>query len=571
MQKRILLASGLIFVIFCIGYAVSRENRRTTGITNRESVYKGRIVMACSPDWSLLDTDSLGKSMVPLPGTGLHHWDIQTASDSAQFYFDQGIRLYYGFHIIESMASFVKAQSFDPENPMIHWARALAFGPNINDIEYQATPDALAEARKAKAGIDRVDSVGNSLINAMLVRYSADSSISRTKLNEAYAAEMKKVYDRYGNKPDVATLYADALMLLHPWKYWKKNGQPETWTPEIVQVLEKTLAVNPDHPGANHYYIHMVEASKEPGKALASADRLPSLMPGVSHMVHMPSHIYIRTGYYQKGINVNTQAVQAYQTYLNLYPDVVQNSPLYEMHNLHMKAACALMLSSYEFSASTAQELAMSIDTSYLSLPAPLGNFVQYLYMTPLMADVKFGKWDELLKSTVPAKKHTFAYALYLWGKGMAQVSKEFSNSEAKKTVTLLREYMKKPPMQVVMYPFNKPVEQITVGERILTGLIADKDNLNRQAEEAFKQAVAAEDKLIYNEPSDWLLPARYWLAMHYFTEKDLTAAEKVLQEDLRINPRNYQSMNLLSEIYTMTNRFSEAEDLNMQIKESAY
>ena len=572
MNKSISLTLAVILVLFYIGFALSKKVSPPMRAEDRRTdIYRGRLIMACSPDWSVINADSLGKTMPPLPGSGSHHWDIHSRHDSAQLFFDQGMNLYYGFHIIESMASFIKAAQFDPENPMIHWGKALAYGPNINDMEYLATPEALESARRAATFSTRADSIGQSLIEAIQVRYSEKSTISRTRLNEAYASAMKKVYDRYGNRADVAALYADALMLLHPWKYWKKTGQPEPWTPEIIRVLEKTLASDPEHPGANHYYIHMVEASPDPGKALASADRLPSLMPGAAHMVHMPSHIYIRTGYYQKGVNVNTQSQVSYQNYLNLYPDVANNAPLYLLHNLHMKAACAMMLSSYSLSRNAAQELISNIDTSFLSMAAPLGNFAQYMYMTPLMVNVRYEKWDDILNSPAPDKKQVFAYSLYLWGKGMAQVSRNYKTDDAKKTLAQLRQWIKKADMQVVLPPFNKPSDQMKVGEWMLAGLIAEKDGLDIQATDAFNKAVAAEDNLVYNEPSDWLLPARYWQAMYCFRKHDLNNAEKIIKEDLRINPRNFHSLTLLSEIYSMTNRYKEMEETGQMIKESAY
>jgi hypothetical protein len=244
--------------------------------------------------------DSLALSMKPLPGWGNYNWKIASASDSARFYFNQGINMYYAFHIIESMASFKKAGTFDDKNAMIYWAQALAYGPNINDFAYATAPDALAATQKAMGLSASCTAKEKALINAMSVRYSSDTSISRKDLNQRYATEMKNVYQHFKNDADAGALYADALMLQHPWEYWEHNGNAQPWTPEIVSVLENVLKQHPSHPGANHYYIHTVEASPNPGRALASADRLGKMMPDVSHMVHMPSHIYIRTGNYEK-------------------------------------------------------------------------------------------------------------------------------------------------------------------------------------------------------------------------------------------------------------------------------
>lgn len=570
MKKTVLLFAPCLALLIAAGWQINDKVSDENLVVSRSAVYAGRMPIACSPDWSLLNEDSLGMQLPPLPGWGRHHWDIKANHDSAQFYFDQGINLYFGFHIIESMASFSKAATFDSENPMIYWGKALAYGPNINDVEYQAAPEALDNALKAVQHSSKADAAGKALIHAMAVRYSKNARISRTKLNADYAGEMKKVYDKYGQLPDVATLYADALMLQHPWQYWKKDGSPEAWTPEIVRILEKTLQRDPEHPGSNHYYIHMVEASPDPARAMASADRLVSLMPGVAHMVHMPSHIYIRTGHYQKGINVNVQAFDAYQTYKTLYPGVQQNAALYLIHNQHMKAACALMLSDYAFAAKAAEELESGIDTSFLSLPAPYGNYAQYLYMTPLFAKVWFGRWQEINESPEPSKKHVFAQALHLFGRGMAQVAGITTLEQAKKSLFSLKKLTLHPSLQVKMYPFNKPSEQLKVAEWILSASIAAKEGRLTEAAGSWQKAIKAEDMLIYNEPKDWLLPARYFAAKHYFSLKEYNKAEGLLKQDLAINPGNALSLSLLGEIYSLTERWKEMEMINQQMKESA-
>lgn len=571
MKKGIIIFSALVLLFFFIGNGFIKKPEKEGLENTRKEIYKNRMLMFCTPDWSVLNTDSLGQSIGPLTGWGNYHWDIRSGSDSAQFYFDQGINMYFGFHLIESMASFKKAASFDSENPMIYWGQALAYGPNINDIEYAATPDALAAARKAKSLLAFADSTGQALINAMQVRYSPDSTTSRKKLNQLYADAMKKVYNKLGHLPDVSTLYADALMLLHPWMYWKGNGQPEAWTPEIVSVLEKTLSTHPNHPGANHYYIHMVEASNNPALGLASADRLPNLMPAVSHMVHMPSHIYIRTGHYQKGVNVNDQAVGGYQQYLSMYPNVAENLPLYLVHNLHMKAACAMMMPSYSFSLQAAKECAGSFDTAFLSLPAPLGNFIQYVHLVPLMVQVRYEQWNDLLAYPVPEKTHIFSTALYHWGRGMALANTK-DIPAAKSSLQTLRKWMKHPDMQVILNPFNKPVDQIRTGELILQGTIFEKEQKVKEALSVYQQAVVAEDKLVYTEPRDWLLPARYYLGRCQFANGQLAAAEKTIREELGINPNNHHSLTLLQDIYTrMGNKEAELEKIGRSMKEAAY
>ena len=355
MKNNLFIAACLLIMLSLFAFKYSQKSFHNIGKSiSREEIFKNRFYAGCSPDWSQLNGDSLVQGIGILRGWGNYQWIIASANDSARLYFQQGINMYYSFHMIESMASFKKAAKFDSTNAMIFWGQALAYGPNINDFEYTSTPHAFAAAQKAISLSGTCTAKEKSLITAMGIRYTVDSATSRELLNQLYTLEMQKSYNRLTNDPDVAALYADAMMLQHPWNLWKHDGEAQPWTPRLLEVLEKTLQKNPLHPGANHYYIHCVEASSDPQRALPSADRLSKMMPMVAHMVHMPSHIYIRSGFYDKGIQVNELAIKGYQEYLSLFPEVVNNAPLYLIHNLHMQAACAMMGAGYDFSAKSA-------------------------------------------------------------------------------------------------------------------------------------------------------------------------------------------------------------------------
>jgi len=484
----------------------------------------------------------MANHMGVLPGWGNYQWKINSKADSAKFYFTQGINMYYAFHIIEAMASFKKAAIYDNNNAMLYWAQALAYGPNINDIEYAATPEAFAAAQKAFALKGSCTAKEQALIEAMAVRYSTDSTTSRATLNQRYADGMKKAYTQFKQDADIAALYADALMLQHPWDYWKHNGDAEPWTPEILTVLQNILVTHPNHPGANHYYIHSVEASKNPQRALASANRLGTMMPGVAHMVHMPSHIYIRSGYYKEGITVNEKSVTGYNKYLALYPDVKNNAPLYLFHNLHMQAACAMMRANYAYSNKTSIECSNSFDTSFLSFPAPLGNFIQYVYMTPAFNNVRFGKWDAILDAAPIQEYLLYANLIWHWARGMAYAGK---NNIAKATEELktVEELMQAPDLKVVMSPFNAPIDAAKVATKILSGVIAEQDHDLNKAIALLDQAVVNEDAMIYDEPKDWLLPAREYLGNALLKSGDAAKAEKIFKEDLQENPNNHWAL----------------------------
>jgi len=543
MKNSVLAVTALLALLLMAGFKYAVHNRSTPlPHISRAAIYKTKLVMQCSPDWGLLNADSLANGIGVLPGWGHYQWPIAAKNDSAVFYFNQGINMYYAFHIIESMASFKKAERFDNANAMIYWAQALAYGPNINDFAYAATPEAYAAAQKALALSGSCTPKEKALISAMAVRYTDDSTVSRASLNQLYAGAMKAAYQKLKQDADVGALYADALMLQHPWDYWKHNGEAEPWTPEITAVLENVISHHPAHPGANHYYIHAVEASTNPQRALPSAGRLGGLMPGVSHMVHMPSHIYIRSGNYKEGIKVNEMSVKGYADYLAIYPDVQNNVPLYLIHNLHMQAACAMMRANYSYSNKSAVDCSKSFDTSFLSMPAPLGNFIQYLYMTPAFNNVRFGKWDAVLNTEPVQEQHVYASTLWHWARGMAYAAKN-DLLQAKAELKLMQEKMKDSGMLVVMQPFNSPYAAAEVAENILGGSIAAHSNDINTAITLFTAAAAKEDALIYDEPKDWLLPAREYLGTALLTAGNPAKAAVIFKEDLKENPNNHWAL----------------------------
>ena len=501
---------------------------------------KERSLINCTPDWSeyYLSKDEV-RRMIPLPGMGAHTWKISTTNDSAQFYFNQGINLYYGFHIIEAMPSFKKAQLFDSSCAILYWAEALAYGPNINDLGYFASPDALVAAQKAKALAAKASPKEKALIAAMQVRYSADSTQQRAGLNQQYADKMEAVFAAYPHDAEAGALFADALMVQHPWDLWQHNGQPQPWTPQIEKVLESVLRTAPDHPGANHYYIHTMEASPYAYKAMACADRLARLAPGMSHMVHMPSHIYIRTGAYEKGIAVNKAAVKAYLSYLSLYPGVADNAGLYKIHNLHMQAACSMNTGNYDAAIKDAMDCRAGIDTSFLSINAPMGDFIQYVYMVPEICMVTFEKWSEILSQpAIPVRFH-YAAALQQFAKGMAYANaNDLKNAQA--ALTRVTELSGEKDMAVVFPPFNSPASAAVVMKNILAGTIAEKEQHTDAAMQYFRDAVKAEDSLVYNEPRDWLIPARHFLGDFLLHSGNYKEAKKVFREDLSVQPKNY-------------------------------
>lgn len=565
MSRKLILYSLVFVFLIAMGFRYALEQTFKLQPVSRAEIYKNKMMAFCTPDWSLLNIDSLGNTITPLPGWGDYRWNIAASHDSAVFYFNQGINMYYAFHIIESMASFKKAGQFDENNPMVFWAQALAFGPNINDFAYTESAEVFALAQKAKSLSANATPKEKALIDAMLVRYSLDTTLSRQTLNARYGEEMKKAYASFSNDADVSTLYADAILVQHPWEYWKHNGEAHSWTPELLTVLEKTLRLSPNHPGANHYYIHATEASPNPGRALASADRLGTLMPEVSHMIHMPSHVYIRTGNYDKGIRVNEMSVRGYNNYLKLYPAVANNMPLYLIHNLHMQAACAMFNPNYEKAYKSAMAARTSFDSAFMSLQPPLGNFIQYVYMTPEIVNVRYGRWKEVLQSPMVSDSFVYAKILGHWAKGLANANTGRMLA-AKENLQMMKKHMQNSDLKIVMNPFNSVHSAGLVAEKILEGAIFEKTGDMKKAIAAYREAKDFEDALIYTEPRDWLIPTRHYLANILIKTKSYAEAEKLLKEDLKQNPSNYYALQGLVDLSLLQKKHKEVDLYKKQL-----
>lgn len=496
-------------------------------------------IIRCSPDWQAISQWLDESDIPPFPGAGSYTWEISSLNDSARFYFNQGINMYYSFHIIESMASFKKAARFDPESAIIYWAQALAYGPNINDLGYAASPaalEAVSNARKYMAGATDLE---KALIGAIAVRYTDDSTdTNRKALNELYTAGMANLYEQYPGQPDIAALYADAMMLEHPWILWKTDGTPHPWTPRIREVLEKALAKAPENPGLNHYYIHVMEPSPFAALAKPSADRLGKLTPGLSHTVHMPSHIYLRIGEYGKGVAVNETAVKSYRQSIPLYAPVTGADFLYIIHNLHMQANNAMMAGNYEATNRATAELTSSIPADYLAFPGAMGNLIQYIYMTPVFKDIRFGKWDSLLNRKSPPSDQVYGRIIWLFGKGMALTATQ-RLTDAKAVLEEIRELAKDTVLNIPFSPFSPASDGVQIAIEMLKGSILMKESKTADAIAAFRNAVHTESLMVYNEPRDWILNPRHYLANALLIAGQTGEAIKVLKDDLAVNNEN--------------------------------
>lgn len=559
MKSRLFMLTILAFITALLAFRIKEASTEKQSFAKARE-YRVKNLVRCTPDWNELKLWMEETDIPPIPGAGNYKWKISTNNDSAQFYFNQGINMYYSFHIIEAMASFRKAAKFDPGCAMLEWAQALAYGPNINDVGYAASPEALSAINKAVelAGKGGTTDKEKILIKAQQERYSEDSTQSREKLNQLYADRMKEAYEKFSSDADVAALYADALMLQHPWDLWNNNGTPKPWTPLIRTVLEKLLSKTPNHPGANHYYIHVMEPSPYAAKAIPSADRLGKLTPGLSHTVHMPSHIYLRTGNYTKGVSVNESAVKSYEKTIPLYQPVTGNAFLYIIHNLHMQTNNSMMAGRSGYSSVSARETANSIPIDYLAIPGGLGNYIQYVYMTPLLADVRFGNWNQLLQQPQPPAEQVYRNVLYRFGRGMA-LSHQLRIAEAKYELEGIEQLLKDSSLSAPFTPFSPATDGAVIAQHLLKGSIALQEKRYTDAIAAFQNAVLTEENMVYNEPRDWMLNPKHYLADAYIKAGKYEDAKKTLQKDLLNNNENGWALFGIWQVLTAQKKTAEA------------
>jgi tetratricopeptide (TPR) repeat protein len=470
-------------------------------------------------------------------GLGDTHRAITTSSPQAQKYFDQGLRFMWAFNHDEATRSFAKAAAIDPHCASCYWGVSLSVGPNYNlpFMVNERAKVAVEALRKAAENARRATPVEQALISALAQRYPSSQPLDPSTMRPvlvAYAAAMKTVAQQYPQDLDVQTLYAESLMNINAWKLWDAQGKPGPDTAQIVATLESVIARDPHHPGANHYYVHAIEASPHPEKAAESAERLKSAMPGAGHLVHMPSHIFQRLGRYEDAAEANRKAAAADAVYSSRAepPDYY---PMYTVHNYQFLAYSAAMEGrKAETLAATDRSRELISDEMLLSMPG--GDwYVAELYA----ARARFGLWDDLLAMPAPNPKLPGLTAGYLYGRGVALAARGRAG-EARKSLGELQKL-------AATIPADTPAGQNTlksvldIAIPIVQAHIAAAEQRPQDAITSLQQAAEAEDRIGYDEPKNWFFPARHLLGAHLLKAGKAQAAETVYREDLRQNPAN--------------------------------
>ena len=501
-----------------------------------------------------------------MSGLGDLHHPVSTKNPQAQQFFDQGLRLIYAFNHDEAARSFQRAADLDPKLAIAYWGVAEAVGPNYNDPasddRFLAAHQAIQKAADLSSGASPVE---QAYIQAMALRFPADSKADRRRAAEAYHDAMRDVAKKFPDDLDAATLFAESGMDLHPWGLWHHDGTPEAGTEEIVTTLESVIKRDPNHMGAVHYYIHAVEASPSPERALAGANKLAAMAPAAGHLVHMPAHVYIRTGDYASAVKTNQEAAIVDRAYIKasgaqgLYP------MMYYSHNLHFIAMCSAMNGDYAEAQKNAAMLAAHVGPHVKDMP-PLEGFMTI----PIAVDVRFHKWDEILKMPQPSADMKTTTVFWHFARGMALAAKG-KISEAEVEHKAVAEAEANTPEDVVfaMPVNNKAKVVLAVARDVLGGKIALAKKDNAAAIALLQKAVAVQDSLKYSEPEDWFFPVRESLGAALLVNNDAAGAEKVFREDLDRHPRNPRSLFGLEQALKAQNRDYDAEFVQKQFQAS--
>jgi tetratricopeptide (TPR) repeat protein len=523
------------------------------------------LLLSCAPKPAPLAPQ--GKAIAPvLNGMGDNHIAVASASPTAVQFVRQGLALVYAFNHDEAARSFREAARHDPNCAMAHWGLALALAPNINDP--MPSPEREQEAfdaiRKAQSLASNAPTSEQAYIAALAKRFSAEKGKDRLTLNKAYAAAMKDVALRFTDDPDAQALYADAVMNTMPWQYWGKDGRARPEIPPVVDLIERTLARWPDHTGANHLYIHLVEASATPDRATAAAERLAKLAPAAGHLVHMPSHIYIRTGRYADSAKANAEAVKADDSYLTQ----CRNQGLYPMayhpHNWHFLAVSAMMLGDAQQAVDASRKMAARLHHDVMAQKE--WATIQYYFAFPMFAMARFSQWDNILKEPQPDAKLRWANAVYRYTRSLAYIAKN-QPAQASAELAQLKSIAAEPLFrEMAVGGINGMADLLAIAVATLEGEMAARRKDYTQAIDRLEYAVRVEDGLSYNEPPDWYYPARHSLAAVLLEAGRAAEAETVLWEDLRRNPENGWSLAALIESLRTQNKTERIAELQKRL-----
>ncbi|MGH8563984.1 MAG: tetratricopeptide repeat protein [Gammaproteobacteria bacterium] len=470
------------------------------------------------------------------PGLGSYHHTITTKNPEAQTYFNQGLMLVYGFNHDEAARYFRRAAELDPEAAMPYWGLALAIGPNYNDTavdenrakaSYDAVRQAVARAPKASAR-------EQDYIRALAKRYPSPEATSDWKrFHLDYGNAMREVVNTYPDDLDAATLFAESLMMLRPWQLWTLDGKPRPGTPELVAVLESVLERDPDHSGANHLYIHAVEASPNLERAIPSAIRLMTLIPGAGHLVHMPGHIFLQTGDYELAATTNVKAAAADKAFVERTGATGMYPLMYSTHNIHFISYARAQQGRYEEAKQAAQDMVHNVGDADAQM-----QMLEGFHLYPLMTDLRFHRWDDILTAPAPKLEQQLHHAFWQYARAMALAAQ----GKLKEAVAGQRQFearRRAVPAESRYLINNKSPDLLALAAATLDAQLAWTRGGKDKSIDEWRRAVELESSIQYDEPPAWCYPVRQPLAAALLRNGQAKEAEIVFREALAQRPRD--------------------------------
>lgn len=496
---------------------------------------------------------------------GDYQFQVTTSSPDAQKYFNQGFALSYAFNHAEAIRAFTQAVALDPSCAMCQWGIAFALGPNINaPITPEAAKEAYQAIEQARADAGSATDRERAYIEALAKRYAPDPAAERAPLDRAYADAMRSVAKQFPDDLDASTLFAQSLMDTAPWNYWNLDGSPRAFTNDVVSALESVLSRKPDHMGAIHLYIHAVEASPNPGRAERYADRLAALAPGAGHIVHMPAHIYLRTGRFNEASVANENAIKADDAYFA--GDAVAGNMTYQVgyypHNIHFFVTSASLEGRRADALKAAGEVRARMHADMLRDPG-MGGMVQHMTLTPLFTKVRFGLWDDVLAEPAPPGDVPYMNAMWHAARGLAHVAGG-RLADAEKERAAIVAIKDDPSLKTLMVSSVNPASSVAgIAYEVLSGELAAKQRRAAEAMRHFAAAVSLEDGLTYMEPPDWPIPVRQLQGAALLDVGRNAEAEKAFRDDMKKFPENGWSLSGLQAALERQGRAADAAAIN--------
>jgi len=497
---------------------------------------------------------------VIIPGLGNYSHKVTTKNKKAQQFFNQGLTLVYAFNHNEAARSFAMAAKLDPDLAMAYWGIAYALGPNINmPADNEQRKQAYLAINTAMKLSKNSSKKEKDYIYALSKRYAKDvDNVPQSVKDKEFSYAMKNVMTKYPKDNDAAVIYAESLMNLKPWQYWNEDGTPAEGTEEIVSVLESVLKKDPKHPGANHYYIHAVEASNDPGRALTSAEVLKDLIPSAGHLVHMPAHIFFRVGDYSGASQSNLAAIKTDENYISKYKPEGIYPVMYYNHNINFLSVSKMMEGKYSDAVSAANKIAENVKPFLKDMP-----MLEGFYANPLLIYISFGKWDEIINIPAPDTSLHLYSAICYYAKAIAYAQTD--NLEM--TRKSLNEFLHfKTLVPDDAYIGLTPADLIlNMMQDIIFAKIALAEDNPENAFKLFEDAVAKENKINFNEPPDYYPSVRLMLGSALFVNEKYEEAEKVFRDELKKYPHNGRGLFGLKESLTAQGKNSEAAEIEVQ------